>query len=32
MSFPFVSLLVPVDFYVDDLAHPRAALVGQLSF
>jgi hypothetical protein len=32
LSFPYVSLIVPFDFYVDDLAHPRAALVGQLSF
>lgn len=32
LSFPIVSILVPVDVYFDDPGHPKAAFVGQIGF
>ena len=32
VSFPYLSLMVPIDVYFDDPSHPRAAFMGQLSF
>jgi len=32
LSFPLLSLFVPIDVYFDDPGHPRAAFMGQLSF
>lgn len=32
LSFPLLSLMVPVDVYFDDPSHPRVAFMGQLSF